>query len=283
MTALLAFALTLMASAAAAEPEAPAQAILQAAPGALCPAGITEPEAIAPDLAGALAGFELAEVSDQGDFGLWARREIRLENTAEDLTLRVTATRRSGDLRRVVFEVHRLTDERPLMVALLDGDCRVQHSRALRYGTTGPASELVHYDADLTTVTAVEPLNPPVPAGEDPGGVTVAHIDSGVNYLLPEIAARLARDGEGKVLGADLWDGDARPYDGDLGRSPFFPIRHGTPVASLLIAEAPEVRLLPIRYPRPDMTRMAEAVRLAAAAGAGIVALPMGSRKPADW
>ncbi|MEQ9124375.1 MAG: hypothetical protein RIM80_17630, partial [Alphaproteobacteria bacterium] len=117
----------------------------------------------------------------------------------------------------------------------------------------------------------------------DPGGVTVAHIDSGVNYRLPQIAARLARDDEGRFLGRDLWDGDGRPFDGDTGRSPFFPIRHGTPVASLLIAEAPNVRLLPIRYPRPDMTRMAEAVAIAAAAGARIVALPMGSRDPDDW
>jgi subtilisin family serine protease len=104
-----------------------------------------------------------------------------------------------------------------------------------------------------------------------------------VNYLLPEIATRLARDNNGKALGRDLWDDDGRPFDGDTGRSPFFPIRHGTPVASLLIAEAPAVRLLPIRYPRPDMTRMAEAVEIAAGAGARIVAMPLGSRDPGDW
>jgi subtilisin family serine protease len=169
------------------------------------------------------------------------------------------------------------------MVALSGGDCRLQHGRAIRYGPDGTALELVLYSSDLTSVEAVEPLNPPVPAGTDPGGVTVAQIDSGVNYLLPEIAARLARDDEGHPLGADLWDQDGRPFDGDVRGSPFFPIRHGTPVASVLIREAPQVRLVPIRYPRPDMTRMAEAVRLAASAGAGIVAMPMGSRRPEDW
>ena len=270
-------------SAAAADPETLAREVLQAAPGALCPDGITEPEAIPDRLDGALTGFAVVEVTDQGGFGLWARREIRLEDADKDLALHIAATRRSGGLRRVSFEVHALATERPLMVALVDGDCGVQHGRAIRTDAEGTPAQLVHYAADLTTVEKREPLNPPVPAGQDPGGVTVAHIDSGVNYLLPQIADRLARDSGGTPLGADLWERDDRPFDGDFGRSPFFPIRHGTPVAGLLIAEAPQVRLLPIRYPRPDMTRMAEAVRLAAAAGAGIVALPMGSRKLADW
>jgi subtilisin family serine protease len=104
-----------------------------------------------------------------------------------------------------------------------------------------------------------------------------------VNYLLPVIAARLARDGNGTFLGLDLWDDDGRPFDGDTGRSPFFPIRHGTPVASLLVKEAPGVRLLPIRYPRPDLARMAEAVEAAASAGARIVVMPLGSRAEDDW
>ena len=274
-------------SAAAAETddgaEAAARALLQLAPGAVCPEGILDPDALAGRLEGELSGFALAEVTDRGPPGAWVRREIRLENAHSDQALLVSASRSSAGLRRVVFEVHGLAAERPIMMALTGGDCAPRHARAIRYGPDGAAQDLVHFAADLTTVDSVEPLNPPVPAGRDPGGVTVAHIDSGVNYLLPEIAARLARDGDGRMLGRDLWDGDARPFDGDQGRSPFFPIRHGTPVASLLIKEAPAVRLLPIRYPRPDMARMAEAVQAAAAAGARIVALPMGSRKREDW
>ena len=40
---------------------------------------------------------------------------------------------------------------------------------------------------------------------------------------------------------------------------------------------------MPIRYPRPDMAQMTDAVRIAAAAGARIVAMPMGSRRAEDW
>ena len=263
--------------------EASARALLRLAPGVLCPDGILDPDALAGRLAGALGGFTLAGVTDRGPPGAWARREIRLESTLNDQALLVSASRSPAGLRRVTFEVHGLGADRPIMMALAGGDCAPRHARAIRYDADGAARDLVHFAADLTTVDSIEPLNPPVPAGRDPGGVTVAHIDSGVNYLLPEIAARLARDGDGRMLGRDLWDGDARPFDGDHGRSPFFPIRHGTPVASLLIKEAPAVRLLPIRYPRPDMARMAEAVHAAAAAGATIVALPMGSRKRGDW
>lgn len=263
--------------------EGMARNVLQHAPAALCPEGILDPSGLAETLPDALAGFVLAEVEDRGRGDAWARREMRLENPDADLVLLISASGSAAGLRRVIFEVHGLTTERPIMMALAGGDCGVRHGRAIRYASDGMAEELVHFDGDLESVQTVEPLNPPLPNGTDPGGVTVAHIDSGVNYLLPEIAARLARDAEGNALGRDLWENDARPFDGDQGRSLFFPIRHGTPVASLLVKEAPEIRLVPIRFPRPDMTRMAEAVEIAAAAGTRVVAIPMGSRRQQDW
>ena len=276
-------AITVPALAADDSAEGMARSVLQQAPAALCPTGILNPISLGEGLAGALSGFVLADVEDRGRGDTWARREIRLENAETDQALLISASGSPAALRRVTFEVHGLTTERPIMMALADGDCSVRHGRAIRYADDGMAEELVHFDSDLESVQTVEPLNPPLPEGSDPGGVTVAHIDSGVNYLLPEIAARLARDAEGNALGRDLWDNDERPFDGDQGRSPFFPIRHGTPVASLLVKEAPEIRLVPIRFPRPDMTRMAEAVETAAAAGTRVVAMPMGSRRQQDW
>ena len=276
-------AITVPALAADDSAEGMARSVLQQAPAALCPTGILNPISLGEGLAGALSGFVLADVEDRGRGNTWARREIRLENAETDQALLISASGSSAALRRVTFEVHGQTTERPIMMALAGGDCSVRHGRAIRYADDGMAEELVHFDSDLESVQTVEPLNPPLPEGSDPGGVTVAHIDNGVNYLLPEIAARLARDNEGNALGLDLWDNDERPFDGDQGRSPFFPIRHGTPVASLLIKEAPEIRLVPIRFPRPDMTRMAEAVATAAAADTRVVAMPMGSRRQQDW
>lgn len=257
--------------------------VLRTATAALCPQALLQPESIAPQGSGPLAGFGIARVRDRGPSQRWARREVLLENAESGFALTLSGTRAGGALRRVTVTLSDRENTRPLATALAGGDCSIRHGRVLRYADAGGPSALVHLAGDLETVEAVEALNPPVPPGRDPGGVTVAQIDSGVNYLLPQVAERLARNQDGEALGYDYWDLDARPFDGDTGRSPFFPIRHGTPVASLLLKEAPGIRLLPYRYPRPDMGRMRRLIEAAAAAGAAIVAMPLGSRREADW
>lgn len=54
---------------------------------------------------------------------------------------------------------------------------------------------------------------PRVPPGVDPGGVAIAIIGAGIDYTRPEIARRLARDGEGEPIGWDFIDNDRRPYN----------------------------------------------------------------------
>jgi subtilisin family serine protease len=122
-----------------------------------------------------------------------------------------------------------------------------------------------------------------VPQGRDVGGPTVAHFDAGINYTLPKLAGRLARAPNGQSLGYDFWDMDSRPFDSNPARSPFYPLRHGTQVASVIVDEAPGVRLLPYRYPRPDMSRLDAMVRAADENGAVVVAMPMGSNTKDDW
>ena len=131
-------------------------------------------------------------------------------------------------------------------------------------------------------------MNPPVPAPpETPAaaapGIRVAVVDSGVNYLLPTIASRLARDEEGALIGFDFRDLDARPFDANPAGSPFHPQRHGTRTASLLLAEAPVAELVPYRYPRNAMWRMPDLVEHAAAAGVRIMNISMGSRSRDEW
>lgn len=258
-------------------------ALLNQALTAVCPEAVLRREALEASLADQFPDFFLADIVDRGPPQGWVRRDVRLENKEKAVALTISAARSPVGLRRLTLELYGLDDDQPLMMVLASGDCSIQTARAIRYADSGMAEMLVHFQPDLTTIQMTEPLNPPAPDGVDPGGVTVAHIDSGVNYLLPEIASRLARDEKGEMLGVDLWDGDGRPFDGDEGRSPFFPIRHGTPVASLLVKEAPDVRLIPIRFPRPDMTKMGDAVIHAAKNGARVVAMPMGSRSIDDW
>lgn len=172
---------------------------------------------------------------------------------------------------------------RPVIMARLAADCSHVLARAIDYGQDGRAKALADLNKDLHVAGTWQPLDPPVPPGNDPGGVRVAHIDSGVNYLLAGVSSRLARKADGAAIGFDFWDDDPRPFDLSPTGSPFFPLHHGTAVASILLAEAPKASLIPYRYPRPDMSRMAAVVAAAAEAGAAIVMMPLGSNRREDW
>lgn len=246
---------------------------------AICAAPLADPAGLLPDGV-LLAGQGGAVNADRS-----GRRSLTLD-LGEDGEAVVDMLLQGGSLRRLRLEVSAPVPGglRPEAMVQYGPDCMPALARRLEYGETeyGPV-RLVHLQADLVTVSSTEDLDPPVPPGADPGGVTVAQIDSGVNYLLPHIAGRLARDRAGAPLGYDYWDMDPRPFDLDTSRSPYFPLRHGTAVAGILIAEAPQVRLLPYRYPRGNMARMAELIAAAEDAGARIVLMPLGSNDAREW
>ena len=192
-----------------------------------------------------------------------------------------------GRLRRISLEWHAPAPAgpRPVLAVNASGDCRVTEGRRLIYDSEGRAETLEVLSADLAEVVFREALTPPVPAGPPTAqeAVRVAVIDTGVNYTLPLFRGRLARNDAGDLLGYDFWDMDARPFDLDTARSPFFPLHHGTAVTSIILREAPEAVILPYRYPRPDMTRFGDLIARADAAGAVIVNMAMGSNAEADW
>ena len=172
---------------------------------------------------------------------------------------------------------------RPQLVASADLSCTIYAARKLVYGTDGAPLAIEHMDGLFGRTGRSDPVNPEVPHGRDPGGVPVALVDTGVNYLLPEISERLARDVDDGLLGFDYWDLDRRPFDADPVQSVFFPARHGTGTASVLAREAPVVKLVPYRYPRPDMTRMTDLVADAAAKHIRVVNVSLADRDPANW
>jgi Subtilase family len=188
-----------------------------------------------------------------------------------------------GRLPRIQLQYDGGQPGRPEILAIIDHRCTLQTARRLHYDPDGAAAWLEELDDALQPNGHREPLNPPVPAHADPGGLTVAIVDTGVNYLLPEINRRLARDAGGMLLGYDFWDLDARPFDVHPRRSLFFPDHHGTMIASIVLSEAPVARLLPYRYPRPDMTRLGDLVEHAASHGARIVNLSLSSFRREEW
>ena len=201
-----------------------------------------------------------------------------------DGELRITRFQPGGVLRRFTAAYYEVVDDqpRPRLQALADGGCEIRSGRRIRTTAAG-GKALDQLEGDLTTLRWSETLEAPWPAGSDPGGPRVALVDSGLAYDLPHFRDRLARDAAGRPLGYDFWDLDPHPYDGDTARGDFLPIRHGSAVASVLAQEAPTATLIPFRYPRPDMGRMGDLVRAAAAAGARILAMPLGSNNPDDW
>lgn len=215
------------------------------------------------------------------DFG-W-RRQFTLGDGGR---LDITRLEPWGVTRRI--EVQYAVLERPEIMVVAGADCVIKAARRLRYGDDGRPDSIEILGPDLAPTGMAEPLNPPAPPAPanspiNPGGVIVALIDSGVNYLLPDINRRLARGGDGALLGYDYWDMDDRPFDADPARSMFFPQRHGTRVASVILAEAPAALLIPYRYPWPDLARLADLVGDAASHEARIVNLAMASNQPEPW
>lgn len=219
-----------------------------------------------------------------GDNTVGWRANYRLRNGDE---LRARQQGLDEKVQTVTMDYYKRTGEGgdllPLMTVVANSECKVANGRRIRYDKEEQQERLLIYGSDLDAMVHSEPLNPPVPAGRDARGVTVALFDAGINYTLPAFAAHLARAPNGQSLGYDFWDMDSRPFDSNPSRSPFYPLRHGTQVASLLLKEAPHIRLLPYRYPRPDMSRMEEMVRAADFNHAIVVAMPMGSNQREDW
>lgn len=219
-----------------------------------------------------------------GDNTVGWRANYRLKNGDE---LRARQQGLDEKVQTLTLDYYKRTSDAgellPLMTVVANSQCSVANGRRIRYDKEHQQERLLIYGPGLEKMEHSEPLNPPVPAGRNPHGVTVALFDVGINYTLPAIAARLARAPNGQSLGYDFWDMDARPFDSDPSRSPFYPLRRGTQIASLLLKEAPQARLLPYRYPGPDMRRMDDMVRAADFNRAVIVAMPMVSNQREEW
>ena len=209
----------------------------------------------------------------------------RVEFLLDGATVALSRLAPRGRTGRVNVALRGANDE-PLLVAVADITCRVLQARRMLYDETGAPVAIERLDGDLTPTGRRDPVNPPVPAlplSSMPAGAPVGLVDTGVNYLLPEISARLARGADGGLLGYDYWDLDRRPFDSDPVRSPLFPARHGTRTASLVARESGVARLVPYRYPRPDMSRMAALVADAAGLGVRIVNVSLASGDRARW
>lgn len=123
---------------------------------------------------------------------------------------------------------------------------------------------------------------PPVPPGRDPGGIAIALIATGIDYTHAEIKDRLARDGEGDIIGLDLIDNDNRPYAATA-----LPGNEAGAVDTILarriLSTYRHARLVPVRVDPNDKVMLARALAFTAATPARIVAVPLWSDSKDTW
>ncbi len=131
--------------------------------------------------------------------------------------------------------------------------------------------------AGMATAASAQAAKPRIVPGRDPGGPAVALISTGIDYTVPEIAVRLARDGEGDILGLDLVDGDNRPY-APAGQSRHPDWSDGTAAARLLAAEG--VRIVPIRVDPDDPLSIARGLAFVAQTPARVAVAPVAGDDP---
>jgi len=179
-----------------------------------------------------------------------------------------------------------MDSQRPLFFTALSGACAVIETRHITYDRQLRASELLINRIGQPPLT--RPLNPaplvrPEPHAAATDSVIVGHVDSGIDYHRPDFAEHLIYRDKSTFLGRDFWDDDQRPYDNDSARSAFFPQSHGSYVLDILHQSGAHFRVLPVRYPRPDMRLMGAAVEWLAEHGATLIMVPLGSQSETDW
>ncbi len=123
-----------------------------------------------------------------------------------------------------------------------------------------------------------QPRKPHVPIGIDPGGVMIViAADTGFDYTQKDIAGRLARDGEGELIGWDFVDEDRKPY------APAASAPQSTDLARSILAETPLARLAVFRAKPGDKIAIGRLAVYAARSQSRIALVVSASTERSDW
>jgi hypothetical protein len=219
-----------------------------------------------------------------GQHGPTTRLQFTFQ-TDQKMTAKLWTVFISGRLRAMRGEI--LQGETPLTLLVFTGDCMMIETRKITYLDDGRMQYVtVNRHAHSADKIWINPPSrrPKAPSKTKPNQhFRIGHIDSGIDYRRPAFQKYLIYDQSGTLVARDMWDGDNLPFDASLGQSTFYSQSHGSYVVDILHQSGVGFQLLPVRYPRPDMALMGDAVDWLAAQNAGIVMMPLGSQSPDDW
>ena len=216
------------------------------------------------------------------------RSTIRLQfifQTDQKKTAKLWTVFISGRLRAMRGEISQ--GGTPLTLSVFTRDCMMIETRQITYLDDGRMQYVTvkrhGQSADKIWINPPS-IRPKAPSKTKPNQhLRIGHVDSGIDYRRPAFQKYLIYGQSGALVARDMWDGDNLPFDASLGQSPFYPQSHGSYVVDILHQSGVGFQLLPVRYPRPDMALMGDAVDWLAAQNAGIVMMPLGSQSPDDW
>ena len=136
---------------------------------------------------------------------------------------------------------------------------------------------------------ALASAKPAPVAGTDPGGIAIAVLGSGIDYRHPGLAQRLARDGEGDLIGWDFVTNDNRPYEVPPGGGLVVPgvpgaglTGAGTAAGLLLANLAPAARLVAVRENPSDPAALGRMMSFVSQTAATLVVWPSADAKRPD-
>ena len=205
--------------------------------------------------------------------------------TDQKMTAKLWTIFISGRMRAMRGEI--LQGETPLSLSVFTRDCMMIETRQISYLDDGRMQYVTvkRHDQSANKIWINPPsIRPKAPTKSKPNQhLRVGHIDSGIDYRRPAFQRYLIYNQAGALVARDMWDGDNLPFDASLGKSPFYPQSHGSYVVDILHQSGVGFQILPLRYPRPDMALMGDAVDWLAAQNASIVMMPLGSKSPDDW
>jgi hypothetical protein len=139
----------------------------------------------------------------------------------------------------------------------------------------------------VVSAASSQAADPRAAPGKPTEGTPIVVLSTGIDYTRPEIAAHLARDGEGELIAADAAGNDRTPYAASPNETPAAWGGDGTTMLNAIIAAAATANakyvFIPVRIDPADPVSVAKALAFTSFTPAKIVLAPVSVPDAKGW